>query len=173
MTADEFIRLHGDEDDPYELIDGEAYERPVNGYTHDRVKNSLKKLFDRAGVDGLGFDCWIEHSFQLGNSSVVTPDVAIIRAERLAGRSGNSATAGSPEIVFEAAISDRPPVLQRKVSAYLRDGAHAVCCVYPDLKRVVVYTMHEWRELSEPQTLEFPDLLPGIGVSVSAIFDRV
>jgi Uma2 family endonuclease len=173
MTAEEFIRLHGEEDDPYELIDGELYERAVNGYTHDRVRNNLKELFDGAGVAGHGFKCWIEHSFRLGNSSIVTPDVAILRTGRLANRTGNSATTGSPDIAFEVAITDRPPVLQRKVSAYLRDGARAVCCVYPELKRLVVYTAHEWRELNEGDTLEFPDLPPGLGVQVSAIFDGV
>jgi Uma2 family endonuclease len=174
MTAEEFIRAHGeDEDDRYELIEGEDCERTLNGYSHDRVKNSLQKLFYRGGVDRLGFECWIEHSFQLANSSVVIPDVAIIRRERLENRTGNSATTGAPEIPIEVAISDQPWALQRKISKYLANGAHAVCCAYPNLRTVVVYTAHEWRELSGDDKLEFPDLLPGVSIRVSDIFEGV
>ena len=174
MTADEFIRVYGEgDDDRYELIDGTVCEGTLNGYSHDRVKNNLKKLFDRSGVDRLGFECWIEHSFRLENSSVMTPDVAIIRMERLENRTGNSATTGAPEIPIEVAISDQPWVLQRKISAYLANGAHAVCCAYPNLRNIVVYTAHEWRELTGDDKLEFPALLPGVGIPVSAIFEGV
>jgi Uma2 family endonuclease len=174
MTADEFIRVYGnDDDDRHELIDGTVCERTVTGYSHDRVKNNLQKLFDQSGVDRLGFECWIEHSFQMANFSVMTPDVAIIRRERLENRTGDSATTGAPEIPIEVAINDQPWVLQRKISAYLANGAHAVCCAYPNLKNIVVYTAHEWRELSGEDKLEFPDLLPGVGILVSAIFEGV
>jgi Uma2 family endonuclease len=75
------------------------------------------------------------------------------------------------EIPIEVVISDQPWVLQRKISAYLKNGAYAACCAYPNLKRVTVYTAHEWRELSEQDHLEFPTLLPGLSIPVSAIFD--
>jgi Uma2 family endonuclease len=170
-TADEFLRVHSDDDDNrYELIEGEVCERDMNGYSHDRVKNNLNRLFDRAGVAGHGYECWIEHSFRMANSGVMTPDVAIIRRERLENRTGNSPTTGAPEIPIEVAISDQPWVLQGKISAYLANGAHAVCCAYPNLRNIVVYTAHEWRELKEEDKLEFPALLPGVSTPVSEIF---
>lgn len=174
MTADEFIRLFGEEDENrHELIDGEVYERPLNGYTHDLVKNNLKELFDRAGVDGHGFKCWLEHGFRVAEKLAAIPDVAIIRAERLAHRKGNAPTRGAPEIAMEVATSDSSLVLQRKVSGYLRNGAEAVCCIYPDLRKVFVYTAHEWRELGDGDQLEFPALLPGISIPVSSIFEGI
>lgn len=174
MTADEFIRVYGeDADDRHELIEGEVCERTLTGYSHDMVKNNLKELFDQAGVASHGYKCWIEHSFRLADSSVVTPDVAIIRKERLGDRTGSSATIGAPEIPIEVAISDEPWVLQRKISAYFANGAHAVCCAYPNLKTIVVYTAHEWRELSGDDKLEFPALLPGVSIRVSDIFEGV
>ena len=174
MTADEFIRVYGnDDDDRHELIDGTVCERTLTGYSHDRVKNNLKELFDQAGVGRHGYKCWIEHSCRLANSSVMTPDVAIIRMDRLKNRTGNSPTTGSPEIPIEVAISDEPWVLQRKISTYLANGAHAVCCAYPNLRTIVVYTAHKWRELSGEDKLEFPDLLPGVSILVSAIFEGV
>jgi Uma2 family endonuclease len=173
MTADEFLRMTGENDaERFELIEGEICERDANGYAHDLLKNNLKELFDREMRDRL-FKCWLEHSFRLGDSSVVTPDAAIILSDRLVNRTGNSPTDGAPEIPFEVAISDRPTVLQRKVSAYLRNGAHAVCCVYPELRSIVVYTAHEWRELSAEDMLEFPALLPGIAIPIAAVFQGV
>lgn len=171
MTADEFLLVYGgDDDDRHELIEGEVCERTVTGYSHARVKNNLKELFDQAGVASHGYRCWIEHSFRLANSSVVTPDVAIIRMERLDHRTGNSATIGAPEIPIEVAISDQPWALQGKISAYIANGAHEVCCAYPNLRKIVVYTAHEWRELSGEDKLEFPALLPGVSIGVSDIF---
>lgn len=64
-------------------------------------------------------------------------------------------------------------MLQRKISAYLANGAHAVCCAYPDLRNIVVYTAHEWRELSGEDKLEFPALLPGVSIPVASIFEGV
>jgi len=174
MTADEFIRVYGsDDDDRHELIDGIVCEPTLTGYSHDRVKNSLKTLFDRSGVDRLGFECWIEHSFRLANSSVMTPDVSIIRMERLENRNGDSATPGAPEIPIEVATTDQPWALQAKISAYLANGAHAVGCAYPNLRKIVVYTAREWRELSGEDKLEFPALLAGVSILVSDIFKGV
>lgn len=137
MTADEFIRVYGDDDgDLHELIEGEVYERTVNGYSHYMVKNNLKELFDQAGVARHGFRCFIEPSFKMADSSVVTPDAALIRMGRLTNQ----------------------------------NGTQAVCCAYPNLRNIVVYTAHEWRELSGEEKLEFPALLPDVSILVSEIF---
>ncbi|HVW83395.1 MAG TPA: Uma2 family endonuclease [Bryobacteraceae bacterium] len=174
LTVDEFLHVRGENDDNRcELVDGEVLERPLTGYTHDRVKTNLNRLFDRAGIDQLGFESWVEHSFRVTELDAFTPDVAIIRKERLTGRTDNSPTTGAPEIAIEVAINDKPSALQHKISTYLKNGAHAVCCAYPDGKYVVVYTAHEWRQLRIDDTLEFATLLPGIIISIAAIFEGV
>ena len=89
------------------------------------------------------------------------------------GSPGSNDPFRPPDIPIEVAISDKPAVLQRKISAYLANGAHAVCCAYPNLRTIVVYTAHEWRELSGEDKLEFPALLPGLAILVSAIFEGV
>jgi Uma2 family endonuclease len=166
MTADQFIRGYGNDDgDLHELIEGEVYERTF--------KNTLKELFDQAGVARHGFRRFIEPSFRMADSSVVTPDVAIIRTQQLENRTGDSPAPGAPAIPIEVAIIDQPWLLQRKISGYLANGAHAVCCAYPNLRKVVVYTSHEWRELNGEDKLEFPALMPGVGILVSDIFKGV
>jgi Uma2 family endonuclease len=57
MSVDEFPRFHNDaERNRFELIDGEVYRRALTGFSDDRVKINLRKLFDRAGVEDLGFE---------------------------------------------------------------------------------------------------------------------
>jgi Uma2 family endonuclease len=170
MTADTFANTYGDgEDNRYELIDGEVYPRTMPSSPHDSVKNNLKELFDRSGVNRAAFRCWIEHTFRMSETRVFVPDVAIIRTERLIRHAGY--TLGAPEIAIEIAINDAPSVLQRKVSDYLENGSIAVCCVYPDSRNIVVYTAREWRRLSESDALEFPELLPGLRIPLAAIFE--
>jgi Uma2 family endonuclease len=174
MTAEDFLRVYGEEDDNFrrfELIDGEVYERTVPGSPHDVVKNNVKELFDRSGLDRNVFRCWIEHTFRMADLSVVTPDIAIARTERLLHRKGF--TPGAPDIAFEVAVNDNPGVLQSKITGYLSNGADAVCCVYPERKIIVIYTPGAWRELTETDALEFPALLPGISIPISAIFEGV
>jgi Uma2 family endonuclease len=151
MTAEQFLRAYGDDDDNfrrYELIDGEVDPRSVPGTPHDVVKNNLKELFDRSGVDRALFRCWIEHGFvmsggRMADSGVLTPDVAIARTGRLLGHEGF--TPGALEIAMEVALHDGPGVLQG----------------------------HAWRELTEADTLEFPELLPGLSIPVAAVFEGV
>jgi Uma2 family endonuclease len=172
MTADEFIRVYGEDDENrFELIDGEVWPRPVTGSPHDIVKNNLKELFDRSGVDRRVFRFWIEHTFRLGDSSLVTPDLAIARTEQVLHRRGFSD--GSPAVPVEVVVHDSSARLQQKITAYLRNGAIAVCCAFPDSRNLVVYTAHEWRELTESDSLDFPALLPGISIPVSAIFEGI
>jgi Uma2 family endonuclease len=171
MTFDEFVREYGD-DDRFELIDGEVCEREVNGFTHYFIKNRISKLFDRAGIENLGYLCLVEPSFRLTGRAGVIPDVCIIRKDRLRNLTGNAITSGSPDIPIEVAITDSASVLERKVTDYLHAGAHAVCVVYPDLASVVVYSGQQRRRLTEPDALEFPELLPGLSIPVSAIFEE-
>ena len=174
LTVAEFLLLsERDDDGRYELIDGEIFAEPMGGFVHDIVKNNLKDLFEAAGVQAHGYRCLVEQSYEVSPGDLLTPDVSVMRRSRLTRPVGNSPAVGTPEITFEVAISDKPWVLQRKVSAYLHNGAHAVCCVYPQLRSVVVYTTDRWRELGEHAALEFPALLPGLTIQVSAIFDNI
>jgi Uma2 family endonuclease len=170
MTFEEFVRSYGD-DDRFELIDGEVCEREVNGFTHFFVKNKIKDLFGKAGIEALGFGCFVEPSFRLTGGTGVIPDVCVIRKDRLRSLAGNAIVTGSPDIPIEVSISDSASVLERKVTGYLASGAHAVCVVYPDLRSVVIYTAHERRRLTEADALEFPELLPGLSIPVSSIFE--
>lgn len=169
MTVDEFLHEYAD-DDRVELIDGEVYEREASGFTHFTVQNRIKDLFEGAGIRKFGYRCFVEASSRLTLGMAVTPDVSVVRLERLENLQGNVPVTGSPEIAFEVSINDKSSVLERKLIAYLANGARSVCLVYPDSKSIDVYTTATWRHLTSDDTLEFPELLPGLKIPVSAVF---
>ena len=175
MTVEEFLLLpEGADDGRFELIDGEIFAEPMGGFVHDIVKNNLKDLFEVAGVQSHGYRCLVEQSYEVSPDDLLIPDVSVMRRDRLTRPSGgNSPAAGTPEVVFEVSITDQNWVQQKKISAYLDNGAQAVCYVFPELRTVVVYTTDRWRRLREQDTLEFPALLPGLTIPVSAIFDNI
>jgi hypothetical protein len=55
MDADTFAPTCGD-DTRFELIDGQVNPRTMPNSPHDCVKNNLKELFDRSGVDSRSCD---------------------------------------------------------------------------------------------------------------------
>jgi Uma2 family endonuclease len=172
MTVDEFVRVYGD-DNRFELIDGEVCGRQANGFTHYIIENRIKDLFGAARIAEPGYLCLVELSFRLTGRAGVIPDVCLIRKDRLRHLTGNAITSGSPDIPIEVSISDSASVLERKVTSYLANGAHAVCVVYPDLRSVVIYRGVERRRLTESDALEFPEVLPGLSIPVAAIFEEL
>jgi Uma2 family endonuclease len=78
---------------------------------------------------------------------------------------------GSPDIAFEVVSSDRADRLQFKIDSYLEHGSQAVCCIYPAQKRITVLTAaSQWFEFHGDVSLEFPSILPGFSVPLTAIF---
>jgi Uma2 family endonuclease len=131
MTVEEFVREYGD-DNSLELIDGEVCEREATGVAHFYTKSRISQLFNAAGVRKLGFGSFVGASFELTRRMGVTPDVSVIRQDRLQDLTANQILKGSPDIPFEVSISDKASVLDRKLTAYLANGAHAVCLVNPE-----------------------------------------
>jgi Uma2 family endonuclease len=138
MTVDEFIRAYTD-DNRVELIDGEVCEREVDGSAHFFLKNKIKDLFGSAGIEKLGYGCFVEAAFRLTVRTGVIPDVCVLRMDRLRNLKGNPILTGAPEIPIEVSINDGAVILERKVRNYLATGAHAVCLVYPDLRCVTIF----------------------------------
>ena len=80
---------------------------------------------------------------------------------------------GAPDIAVEViSPSDSASHLQKKVGEYLDAGSHAVWVVYPDTREVHVFgPTGAVRVLKGADTLEIPDLLPGLSIPLAAIFD--
>jgi Uma2 family endonuclease len=156
--------------DRLELFDGELVSRPMAKETHDVVKNVVGKRLDRFFETFPGYVAMVETSFRLDQAIVFTPDISAVSADRI-GRS-NTFAKGSPYIAFEVISSDTAENLHFKIVSYLEYGSKAVCCIYPTLRCITVFTPGPWTEFKGSASLEFPDLLPGFSMPLEAIFGQ-
>jgi Uma2 family endonuclease len=124
----------------------------------------LKSTLGRAGTDG---------GFVLGrNPDIVRgPDVWFLRNERIPPDTTRFWEA-APDLVAEIiSPSDTANVVKGKPTDYFAAGTSRVWLVYPVFRQVEAHTPGgRTLILSESDTLEDPDLLPGFGCKVSDLF---
>jgi Uma2 family endonuclease len=110
--------------------------------------------------------------FRLSDRTVLAPDVAFVRKERLEAVRSKSFAKGAPDLAVEIfSPSDGIRQTTRKVKQYLAAGCHTVWVVYPKSEKVVVFEASgAERTLHAGDVLEAPDLLPGFSVKVAELF---
>jgi Uma2 family endonuclease len=79
---------------------------------------------------------------------------------------------GAPDLAVEVVSpSDTASEIEQKVQDYLRSGTQRVWVVYPDSRRVQVYSPDGTsRGYREDAAIEDQDLLPGFSLSLGEIF---
>ncbi len=78
---------------------------------------------------------------------------------------------GAPDLAVEiVSPSDSATALARKVRQYLEAGTHTVWVVHRKTREVHVYEQGSTRFLTEEQTLDAPELLPGFSTKVNELF---
>ena len=119
--------------------------------------------------DVLGSD----NLFVLGGNTKRAPDLSFISHERLRRIEPGRDIEGAPELAIEVlSPSDTATAMRRKVKQYFSAGARIVWLVYPESREIEV-----WRSasgpalvLSENDTLDAPDLLPGFSIPAGELF---
>jgi Uma2 family endonuclease len=175
VTSEEFLALP-DEFDPSgnrikeELIAGEVVKMPTPSRRHDVRKNRIARILGRYldNSPQLGLDVLVEIAYKVSQYDTLTPDVSVIRTERLyAGES--RLTEGAPDIAIEViSPTDTASGIKRKIKAYLENGAASVWIFYDD-GSVMSHSASQVRELQGEQKLEDP-MLPGFSISVTSFF---
>ena len=105
--------------------------------------------------------------------TVVAPDAAVVRADRLPPRSERTGYLDLvPDLVVEVVSpSDSQPEIDAKVGLYLAAGARLVWVAYPRPRSVRVHRPgREPVELSEGDVLDGEDVLPGFRLPVADAF---
>ena len=175
VTADELLQTgKGPGDVNYELVKGELVEMPPPGEIHADISAELAaRLRPYAREHGLG-RVFVELGLRLGSrpDTVRTPDVSLIKTERLPERLRRGFFPGAPDLAVEVVSpSDTATYLDSKVQDYLGHGAQRVWVVYPDTQSVVVYrpdgTGHRY---GADDTLSDEELLPGFSLPLKELF---
>ncbi len=175
-TADDLWQMPGDE--PWELWDGELRRVPSAGIEASSIAANLIFLILQV-VRGkrLGVVTGADGSYLLfrddGRDTVVVPDVAFIRWDRLPnGKMIKRYSPVPPDLAVEVqSPTDEPGEMTAKRALYARAGLRLLWWVDPATRTVTVHRPgHTPVTLTETDTLDGADVLPGLTIPVAEIF---
>ena len=175
MTADELLALPRGEF-RYELVNGELRKMSPAGHEHGRIIVRLTTpLAQHVWANRLGEVYAAETGFRLKSDpdTVRAPDIAFIVRQRVdvVGKL-KGYWPGAPDLAVEVlSPDDRVSEVEDKVSEWLTAGSRQVWVVSPKLHTVTVYrSLTDIATLTETESLEGGDVVPGFVIKVAEIF---
>ena len=176
MTAGDLLRLYG-KGVRGELIRGVLHETMPTGYEHGKIVINMgillgnfvkpRKLGSLTASDS---GVWLERD----PDTVREPDIAYFSAERMPpGVRVTGYAEVAPDLVVEVVSPNNTLVeVNDKALMWLSYGVKLVWVVYPDTRTVDVYRGgHAATTLTEDDTLDGLDALPGFTCGVSEVFE--
>ncbi len=176
LTAEEAFWLNPSE--RWELVEGRIVEMSPVKKRHGRILMRLgHRLEGHVQAHHLGEVYVGDVGFILRRSpdTVRAPDLAFIRRERLpAVPTVEEETFSSvmPDLAIEIlSPSDRWTEVERKIAEYLQAGIASVWAVDPSREELRVYRPGQASVThTKSDTVEDPELLPGLKLAVAALF---
>lgn len=134
------------------------FRSEVHGYIAGKI---LVSAFSFVSARKLG-RVYVSTVFLLASDpdTVLAPDVAFVRADRV--RKGSGFIEGAPDVAVDIA----PDV---NTADYLRGGARAVVIVDPSTSTVRIHRPSGVTTVAD--SIELPDILPGWSLPLSELFD--
>lgn len=176
MTADELLTMP-DDGFCYELIKGDLIKvSPPPGYEHGLVAmNIAGPLYAYAKTKNLGKVYAAETGFLIEQNpdTVRAADVSFVRRERIEKAGAvQGYWIGAPDLAVEVVSpSDTVRLIEGKVAQWLESGVRTVWVVSPKIHTVTVYrSLTEIVVLTEKDTLDGGDVVPGFQIAVAEIF---
>jgi Uma2 family endonuclease len=175
VTADELFRLPED-GYRYELVRGELRKMTPAGFDHGAiVMNLAAPLGQHVKSHGLGVVCGAETGFRIASDpdTVLAPDIGFVRRERIPASGRPSGFwPGAPDLAVEVlSPSDTVFAVDEKVTAWLTAGAAAVWILNPQRRNITIHrAAGQPRVLSEQETLDGEDVIPGFRLRVAEVF---
>lgn len=175
MTADELLALPRGQF-RYELINGELITMSPAGHSHGKLVIRLTlPLAQHVKENGLGEVYAAETGFKLRSTpdTVRAPDIAFINRQRVKEVGETKGFwPGAPDLAVEVnSPSDTVREVEKKVMEWLEFGCRAVWVVSAKLRTVTVYrSLTQIVVLTEKDTLDGGDVIPGFRLSIAEIF---
>jgi Uma2 family endonuclease len=175
VTADELLAMP-DDGNRYELVKGELIRMAPAGFQHGEVAMNIgAPLHEYVKRNNLGRVYAAETGFILTQDpdTVRAPDSAFIRQERVEKvGSMKGYWIGAPDLAVEVVSpGDTVSEVEEKVTEWLAAGTEVVWVVSPKLRTVTVYrSLTDIVTLTEKDTLDGGDVVPGFQIDVAKIF---
>lgn len=171
-TVEEFAALPAD-GRFYELVEGRIVPMTPADSFHSAVAMRIGRLLDSFVDDsGIGTVTGEQGGYRLTSdpATVRAPDVAFIRAERQ--RKPGAFFEDAPDLAVEVlSPDDTASGVRAKIKEYFAAGARLVWIVDLPQREITVYrTGNDAHILTEADTLDGGDVLPGFSTPVRKIF---
>jgi Uma2 family endonuclease len=174
VTAEELFAMPDSEH--YELVCGELKKSNMpTGDEHGSLTFALSlEIGNFVRGHKLG-RCWAaETGFLITRDpdTVIAPDFAFVRTERLPEATVRSYVRAVPDLVLETrSPSDRPREVAEKVQGWLSAGVSMVLELNPAKQVLTVYRPgQEPQALGKDDTFDGAELLPGFSLPLAALF---
>ena len=176
LTVRDYLDIPEDNENRYELINGELYMAPAPSWEHQRNKGKLFSVLEGFVYSNrLGEVADAPLDVYLSDEDVFQPDIVFISNERL-GIIRSDGIHGAPDLVIEV-LSPGTERIDRtlKSERYEMFDVREYWQANPIAKTILVLRARDGAFervglFTEGMTLETP-LLPGLRVDVSAVFD--
>jgi Uma2 family endonuclease len=160
-----------------ELVKGEVLTMPPAGHEHGEIALNIGSLLrEYLRKHKLGKAYGAETGFILFRNpdTVRAPDAAFVSTERAARQVRKEGFFdGPPDLAVEViSPTDTDEEVEAKVLDYLQSGTRLVWVIRPRTRTVTAYrSLSNIRLLTDRDTLEGGDILPGFVVKVKDIFE--
>ena len=176
LTVRDYLDIPEEDENRYELIDGELYMAPAPSWEHQSSSYNLTlTLGGFVSENGLGVVRYAPVDVYLSEEDVFQPDIVFVSNERL-DIIRSSGVHGAPDLVVEV-LSPSTERIDRTLKAerYAMFGAKEYWQADPIAKTITVLRARDGAfeqagVFTEGMTVETP-LLPGLQVDVSEVFD--
>lgn len=164
-------------DERVELIRGEIVKMPPAGHEHGEIAlaiGSILREFVKQHKLGKTYAAETGFVLQRDPDTVRAPDAAFVSSERAAQMEGKGGFfEGPPDLAVEViSPADTDEEVEAKVLDYLQAGTRMVWLVRPRTRTITVYkSKQDIRLLTEKDTLEGDEVLPGFSIGVEAVFE--
>lgn len=177
LTAEVFFALP-DDGHYYELVAGRLIRLPPEGGEASTIGTVLLVAIGSFVLqEGLGRVTGEQGGYNLGDNTVLAPDIGFMRAERVPSRGSEAyakAWPGAPDLVVEVASpSQSRRVTADKARVWLDHGSALVWVVWPRRREVDVWRPGQTAApltLAEGAMLQGEDVLPGFSFPIVRAF---
>jgi Uma2 family endonuclease len=174
LTADDLLCIHED-GYRHELVRGELRRMsagfPLHGLVAERVACHLANLLEDRRL-GVVFAADTGFVLERNPDTVLAPDVAFVRRDRLPTEFAPGFFPGPPDLAVEVTSPrDSWGEVQEKALSWLEHGTRLVWIVDPKARRVTVYRgPRDVVVLGLADVLDGGEVVPGFAMAVAALF---
>lgn len=169
---DKVLNLPENADRILELIDGEIAEKmPSNPYSSAVAARINRFIGQFVDDHDLGYVTGEAGGYIISDENYFAPDVAFISKTRQPALPQQGYNPIPPDLAVEViSPTDSYSDVAQKVTTYLRHGTTAVWVVDAQTRTVAVHLATGAKILTEDDTIEGGDVLPGFTLAVGRIF---